>query len=119
MFYRRVDIIDNYRKDERASRSILAELYEYTECHLQREEVLMKSCNYHYLSQHQKIHQALLKGIKQQMVLFENKELIDGELLIFLSDWLLGHIEHEDKITSAYCEGKEEDISWALGQVLK
>ena len=79
----------------------------------------MDACNYPDLSQHQKIHQTLLKDIKQQMVLFENGDLTDDELLMFLSNWLLGHMEHDDKTMAAFCEGKEEDINRAFDKVLK
>ncbi|RDH82813.1 MAG: hypothetical protein DIZ80_11100 [endosymbiont of Galathealinum brachiosum] len=119
LFNRCAEAMESCRLDEKKSRSVLDELVEYTEHHCKREEELMKVCGYPGMSQHQKIHQELLEDIKQQIVLFDNEELTEDELLIFLSDWLVGHIMHEDKAMAAYFEGKENKLNQILDNEIK
>ena len=73
-------------------------LYEYTEFHFIREEVLMEDCGYSDLDNHRKVHQSLKKrarAIRDQYA--KNPGSVDApEILEFMTGWLTDHIMGQD-----------------------
>jgi hemerythrin-like metal-binding protein len=73
-------------------------LVDYTKKHFKDEEALMESINYPGLEDHKREH----KELTRQVVDFAKKynageTAITIELMHFLRDWLINHIQGEDK----------------------
>jgi hemerythrin len=77
---------------------IFRSLADYTRDHFAEEEKLMEANGYPELSRHKAAHDHLLKRVRQLQ-----KEFVDGNgilsinVLNFLMDWLVTHIQGEDK----------------------
>jgi len=93
---------------------ILHDLLAYTKYHFQREEQIMKLCNYPETEQHHKAHMILFEEVKLRERQFEQGENLSESLLAFLSDWLVKHIVGMDMQLAEYCKGKESQITEAL-----
>jgi len=75
--------------------TLFNKLYDYTQYHFQDEEKYFVSLNPQDLKLHQLQHKHFVEElyrIKQQKT-----ELISADLLFFLTDWLINHIQVEDR----------------------
>jgi len=77
---------------------LLDELKNYTVYHFASEEKVQQECNYPGYQAHKILHDKLT----EQVVEFQNKfksgnATISSDLLGFLKDWLINHIQREDK----------------------
>ncbi len=98
-------------------KSILAELLAYTHTHFLREEAVMEVCNYPGLTSHRQVHRLLTRQVKKELSNFEKGKLDVLELLTFMSNWLVDHIQGMDHAIAPYCEGKAELIKATLEQM--
>lgn len=81
-----------------ASREILDRLAEYTRTHFLLEESLMRVTHYPGFEIHKQQHEDLIKQISElQRKLDEENASISFELLHFLKNWLIQHINESDK----------------------
>lgn len=94
--------------------AILDELLDYTQYHFQREELLMKVCEYPHLDNHQQVHQMLIKKVRQHISEFEIGRLTAKALREFLVCWVMNHIMGTDKVIAPDCEGKESRVEQAF-----
>ena len=83
---------------------VLEELIAYTQYHFIAEERYMESINYDGLEKHRKIHLSLVDEV---LVYADKKnrgvDVDSFELLLFLKEWLIDHILHEDmKLSLSY-----------------
>jgi hemerythrin len=86
---------------------IFRELITYTNYHFEKEEELMKSYNYPGLSAHKLEHEKLSNQVKQYRDDFKSgRSVVSVDVLIFLKNWLLTHIQKTDKQYSAYLNAK-------------
>jgi len=95
--------------------SVLNALYDYTEYHFEREELLMQVCGYPDLEQHKKIHEGLkakVKEIRDDYAKSKSKDVSD-EVLLFMKTWLTDHIQGRDKAYQSSMEGKDQEIEAA------
>ena len=77
--------------------AILARLRQYVQRHFRNEEKLMLEMGYSELEQHKKLHTELTEAVVTYCRRFESGErLRPSDLLNFLSDWLVNHIQKED-----------------------
>jgi hemerythrin-like metal-binding protein len=100
-------------------------LIDYTLFHFAREEQVMKVCKYPSSKDHKKQHEALVEQVTDIVQhFFKNKELknkepknkelekkedaIQGELLLFLKNWLINHILKQDMMFRPYAENNPE-----------
>lgn len=74
----------------------LDSLKEYTITHFNDEEDIMKTHQYESFSDHLKLHQHFKSRILSYMDRCNAGEIILSELVSFLSDWLVHHIEGDD-----------------------
>ena len=83
-------------------------LYEYTEFHFIREEVLMEACGYSDLDNHRKVHQSLKKrvrAIRDQYA--KNPDSVNApEVLEFMTGWLTDHIMGQDMAYAPAMSGR-------------
>lgn len=88
---------------------VLIRLVDYTKNHFIAEEKLMQSIEYPDLDIHRKMHRefnneiaAILKRIR------DDQELDVFDLMNFIRDWLLNHVNNEDaKIAEVYAARKK------------
>lgn len=86
--------------DRRTLDRLLKRLVQYTKMHFAFEESVMRECGYPDLKSHQQLHESL----RQKTVgLQEHAALVTGhDLLGFLKEWWLTHIQEEDQRYSPY-----------------
>jgi hemerythrin len=77
---------------------LLKKLANYTVEHFAYEEKLMASTAYADLATHKGLHEALTKQVMDYIARFEKGDItLSVQLLNFLSDWLVKHIQGEDQ----------------------
>jgi len=100
---------DNYEE----VRHILDELMDYTKVHFAVEECLLRIFNYPDYKEHKEIHDGMVEKLDRLYAQFkagDNK--IGMELLLFLKDWLMDHINREDKKYSAHLHNHGVKKNW-------
>lgn len=77
---------------------IFQSLADYTKNHFADEERMMETNTYSDLSRHKTAHDHLLKRVRElQNEFVEGNGIISISVLNFLKDWLITHIQGEDK----------------------
>jgi hemerythrin-like metal-binding protein len=77
---------------------ILRDMADFTAKHFANEERLMKAARFSALESHKPIHAKLLKDLGDALRRLENNEDVNLiELMVFLKDWLVNHIQGTDK----------------------
>jgi len=85
-----------------AIKPLLDRLCQYTVSHFKDEEQVMRERNYPELAQHRALHEAIRR---KTFDLREHADLVTGrDLLRYLKEWWLGHIQSEDKKYEPYME---------------
>jgi hemerythrin len=74
---------------------LLDRLYQYTQTHFRHEENLMQECGYPHLEEHKLLHELLQQ--KTVILRRDYQESAAPELLRFLKEWWVNHIQGEDK----------------------
>ncbi|MBN2581347.1 MAG: hemerythrin family protein [Pirellulales bacterium] len=83
-----------------AVRPVLDCLVQYTLTHFQHEEEVMQAYDFPGLAEHKKLHDQMREKTR---TLHERAEAITGQdLLFFLKQWWLEHIQGEDKKYAPY-----------------
>ena len=88
----------HYNTGERFVRQALDELIDYTKTHFAREEQLMQENGYPDFEVHKLQHEQMIAKVGEEVERFERDP--DGsveELLSFLKEWLIHHIQGTDK----------------------
>ena len=83
----------------------LDKLVAETESHFRREEQIMERESYPELEYHRRIHEALLKEIRQFREELEGGSEIGPEVTEFIRNWLISHIMESDKQLGGYLQG--------------
>ena len=96
---------NKYKKDELIE--LTNSLISYIKYHLKHEEDLLKLYNYPHFEEHCQRHQ----GLMTELYLFleqvkEDKEIDSQSVVTLFYDWLVGHIEVEDKKYSKFLNDK-------------
>jgi hemerythrin len=77
---------------------VLARLVQYTVMHFQTEERMMRAANYVGIDAHAAVHTALTKQVQEFQKRFVAGELnLSINLINFLRDWVVKHIQGTDK----------------------
>lgn len=81
-------------------REILEELKDYTIMHFEHEEKYMESIGYKKMFTQKIQHEALKTQIAEWDIdaIDENQDETINEILKIVTDWLVNHILHEDKL---------------------
>ncbi len=81
-----------------ALKSLLASLIQYTVTHFSFEEQLMQKANYPDLDQHRQQHELLKKQVHDMNARLQSGEMsLTIDVLNFLRDWLIKHIQGTDQ----------------------
>lgn len=77
---------------------VVAELLDYTEYHFRTEELLMEELEYAAAPSHAAAHRRFVHSIHNFKDRFDAGEsFVAIDVLVFLKDWLVGHIENTDR----------------------
>ena len=100
--------LNKTRGNDEAKR-VLGELKEYTLTHFSREEELMKKHNYPDFESHLAQHEAIKKKINEFEGEFDSSSTeVSKDVLRYLQDWLVNHIQGTDKQYSEFLVSKGE-----------
>ncbi|MBR9981861.1 MAG: hemerythrin family protein [Desulfatitalea sp.] len=73
-------------------------LVDYTSYHFKNEEELMEQIQYSELNEHKALHKQLMTDVRQILMDLRNGKTISGvDLVNFLKNWIVAHIEKEDQ----------------------
>ena len=85
-------------QDKAVAGTLLKTLVEYTHDHFAAEEALMTRAKYPKLTTHCEKHRTLTTQVQLFVARYERCEIsLNVDLLMFLRDWLLTHIQKEDR----------------------
>lgn len=84
--------------------SVLTVLVEYTKGHFAREEAMMEKAAYPDLEGHRAEHQALAAEVETIAERYQQGDVVSlqADVLVFLKNWLMGHILGVDKLYAPY-----------------
>ncbi|OQY11930.1 MAG: hypothetical protein B6I31_04050 [Desulfobacteraceae bacterium 4572_19] len=83
-------------------------LVEYTVEHFAYEEELFTQYGYEHNEKHVKEHQGLIAEVGKLSYKLENNEgfMLGIEVMVFLKEWILNHIQGSDKQYSSFLKSK-------------
>ena len=94
--------------EKRTAIQTLNFLLDYTEFHFQAEEKLQEESGYPGIEAHKEQHQTFVKAVRELLDMLEEEE---GPTDAFveavnknITDWLLNHIQVQDKAVAAYVQ---------------
>ena len=91
------------RKGSGILTEVLSELIEYTKYHFTTEEALMKGNAYPNYQAHKSSHSQLVEKVMDlELDLKAGKIALSVQVFQFLKDWLVNHIQGEDKKYTPY-----------------
>lgn len=82
--------------DFAASLTALGSLLEYTEAHFSYEEQLMREWGYPNLEEHIAQHAGFTAKVEALWKSAESGEVMSGEIIATIRDWIVQHINEED-----------------------
>lgn len=90
-------------KGDAAVQTILPTLVQYTKTHFNAEEKLMHEAGYPDIAAHQALHHKLAMQVSDLMDKFKSGKMVATvSVVTFLKDWLVNHIQGQDKLYGAY-----------------
>lgn len=90
-------------KGKEALNYILEELISYTDYHFKTEEKYFDQYGYAETERHKNEHNSFVKKVNEFNERFsQNNAIISLEVLTFLKNWVLQHIQKEDKKYSSF-----------------
>ena len=95
-------ILVNGGETDRGMGDILERLMDYTVFHFGREERLFEETNYPESDTHRRSHDRFVRRLVEFHMNHRKKTLKASDLATFLMDWLITHIQHEDKRYTAH-----------------
>ena len=90
-------VLVNGEKKDTALGEILERLMDYTVFHFGREERLFEETDYPEADVHRRSHDRFVRRLVEFHMHHRKKTLKTTDLATFLMDWLMTHIQHEDK----------------------
>ncbi|GAM10814.1 methyl-accepting chemotaxis protein [Geobacter sp. OR-1] len=86
--------------------AILDELIEYTKTHFSHEEKLMKESGYPGYEDQKRAHESLIRQVVEIHGKFKSGAALSQEIMTFLKNWLVNHIQGMDKRYGPYLNKK-------------
>jgi hemerythrin-like metal-binding protein len=109
-----LDIINELNKSVGAGASragaevAVAGLVEYAQTHLQKEEAMLRRYQYPDYNAHKRIHEAMLNKLAHLAKrVEEGKKGAVVEVMMFVKDWLINHIQKVDMKYGRYIAGRK------------
>lgn len=86
------------RRASEITTGIIKSLIDYTKTHFSQEERFLQGINYPSLAAQKTSHVRFVERINQFKADYEKNQSISApEVMLFLKNWLTGHIQHDDK----------------------
>ncbi|GBG03784.1 hemerythrin [Azospira sp. I13] len=82
---------------------LITELEQYTKAHFAAEEAFMDAAGYPGLPEHKELHRTFVSRIAAERQKVSEGKTISLDLLHFLKDWLVEHIQVQDQRYAAHC----------------
>lgn len=91
---------------------VLKRLYAYTKYHFSSEEGIFRHYMYPHEEEHRRVHKEFTDRVKVYLQDFRDRpQLPVDEALDFLVNWILGHIQKEDRQYAEYFKERNIDLS--------
>lgn len=75
----------------------------YVDVHFREEEAAMEAAGYPGLPAHRTAHEGMRDRLKELLARFqEDRSVLTAALLEFMVDWLVNHIDQNDRVMAAY-----------------
>jgi hemerythrin-like metal-binding protein len=87
---------NNQETCEKAVKTTIEGLIEYTVIHFEEEEIALTAMGYPDLEQHKKLHREFAAKAYELKASFESGEYLLPRLITFVQEWLVKHIKQED-----------------------
>lgn len=101
------------KRDREQIGRIINELVDYTRIHFAVEECLMRMFHYQGYDAHKDMHDGIVKRVKGFQERYHGgDDMVGMELLLFLKDWLLTHIQKVDRLYSDHLLKHGVKKSW-------
>lgn len=101
----RAMLLNDHRHEFEA---IVAELRDYTQYHFQTEQILMEGLAYPDAPSHAAAHLKFAQAINNFQERFQAGEsFVALDLLVFLKEWLVNHIQRTDRALTHFINDKE------------
>lgn len=94
------------------SAGILERLQHYVINHFIAEETTMQARRYANFETHQRAHRSFVERLQAERVRQQNGEPMDPDILRCLQDWLLEHIQVDDKAYADHCAGRNKPVGF-------
>ena len=86
---------------------LLSKMTEYADQHFSTEEALMQACDYPDFEAHQRQHAEFMRRTAQfSLAAMDHDQKIPSEILLYLKNWLIEHIQKTDMQYKPYLSGK-------------
>jgi hemerythrin len=86
---------------------VLNSLVSYTDSHFADEVRLMEIHAYPDMAEHKEIHESLLKQVLELLKRFKSgRAILTLDVMMFLKDWLVTHIQGDDKKFGVFLNSK-------------
>ncbi len=95
----------NQGESKDALKMILGKLRVYADTHFKAEEGLLGKSNYPEVESHKKLHEYYIVKLSEFEKAME-KAPCNSDVMFFMKDWLMEHIEKEDKKYSNFLKSK-------------
>ena len=98
------DFFDTGKMSETTS-GCIKELIDFIRTHFTFEERLMHETGYPVLDQHRILHKKIITQISGMLIRINKGKRVDSsEVMPLLKEWLLKHIDHDDRQYSKYLQ---------------
>lgn len=102
---------------------VMEGLLNYTITHFEFEETLQEKAGYQFLKAHKRIHEIFMKKVADIRARAQKGEDVAPELLNLLKQWLVSHINSEDRdyveAVKQVTSSQDQEISGWLGSTVK
>lgn len=82
---------------EQKTKDVIEKLFQYTISHFSFEENVMKDAQFPNLEDHHKAHENFILELENYHQKFLDGKIVPAQLVIFLKDWLVKHIQGTDR----------------------
>ena len=107
------------RSDQIVVLPLLEELEKYTVAHFAAEETFMRTTGYPGFEKHKIEHQSFIERIAVEKRKTDNGSAVSLDLMHFLRDWLVDHIQFSDRNYAEFTQKNEKPAGSLLGRFFK
>ena len=104
MFFRKLDVAIKTHESRETVLRIVQEVTRCVKFHFTSEENLMHETNFPGIKEHMAVHTHLLMELNKMTKKLTSCREFPEDVLDFLSDWLIKHIAHHDKLLARHID---------------